>query len=245
MDFKNNKKKQLSDRQGVSLLMVVLIIGVILVATLAISQIVLRQGRVTKGAEISERAYFAAESGVEKAAYQIFKEQTDITTYNLSGNLTNNATYQVNSSDLTVDVKNPDTGQEITQSQPWQVALSAGQAFSLALDINGATYPATLQIDRSGTQPSDLIIHSWLKVGGGDEQVFVIDFPYDLNINSARFYQIRINNRSAGSETYILKPTSPANAKLPIGLYIKAKGVFFSYQRTVEGNFPRWQKFGI
>lgn len=240
-----NKKDQQFNQSGVSLLMIVLIIGVIIVATLAVSQIVLRQGRVTKEVEISEKAYFAAESGVEKAAYQIFKEGLAITSYNLNGTLTNGATYQVSSSDLTVDVKNPETGQDITQTQPWQITLSTGQAFSLALDINGATYPNTLRIERSGSQISELIIRSWLKTGGGEEQIFVIDFPYDLNINSARFYQIRINNRSTGSETYTLRPTSPAGAKLPVGLLIKAKGSFSSYQRTVQGNFPRWQKFGI
>lgn len=78
MEKLNNKIKK---HKGISLLFVLLILGVMLTAVLVISDIMIRQSRIMRNIAISERAYFAAETGVEETLYEINKARTkNITT---------------------------------------------------------------------------------------------------------------------------------------------------------------------
>ncbi len=72
MRFILSEKKGLNEsRRGSALLVALLIMGILLVVTIALSTLIFRESRITKGLLDSGRAYYAAESGVEIALYNL------------------------------------------------------------------------------------------------------------------------------------------------------------------------------
>ncbi|PIR54990.1 hypothetical protein COU74_04620 [Candidatus Peregrinibacteria bacterium CG10_big_fil_rev_8_21_14_0_10_36_19] len=59
------------DQRGTALLVALLVMGVLLAISLALSSLIFREVRVTKNLMSSGRAYYAAESGVEEALYYL------------------------------------------------------------------------------------------------------------------------------------------------------------------------------
>ncbi|MDA2922412.1 hypothetical protein MYX07_04065 [Patescibacteria group bacterium AH-259-L07] len=243
--------------ESLSLILTLLIIGSILTGTVLVGDTIIRHSRTVKGTEVSEIAYFAAESGLEKASYHVQKNYADISTCELSGTLSSGGSYSVASGGVVIDDTDPNDGNTITNTDPWDVTLSADQSFQLDMDIDGAAYPTSLLIDRvGGSEPSDLIIYSCTTIGSWDcsevgtprecsngSQEFNVSFPYNLSPLSASttYYKIRINNNGSANETYRL---TPGNNTLPIGIDISATGTYSDYERRLKTNFPKWQIFG-
>lgn len=245
-----------NDRQAVSLIMVMLIISTLLTAGLSVSDLIIRHARQTKSIEFSDLAYFAAESGVEKVVYKVFKEYCDISTANCqpasgggaTGYLwTNGPEYTINQSDIVAD----------TVSSPWLATVSAGRAVQLSLDLNGATYPSSITVDTdpSGSVTSDMTVWrcttatSAPKIcqtaAGTLSEIFYSTLPATIDSSNVPtyYYKIRINNRGASSETYTLTFSD----SLPIGLKInEAVGQYQGYTRQItfaSPYFPKWQVF--
>ena len=243
-----------SDNSALSLILTLLIISSILTGAVLVGDILIRHSQIIKGTEISEIAYFAAESAMEKAEYGVLKNYEDISTYTLTGTLTDtDVSYALVSVDADASCPNPDgiecDSGDISGSNTWLIRLESNQSFQLNLDIKGAVYPATLTIYRTGTSPSDLLIYECTAqdsppgCSSTASQVFKVSFPYVKSGISVptNYYKIRINNLGDSYERYTLVPSGV----LPIGLDISVKGIYSGYERKIKNNFPKWQKFGI
>lgn len=77
---------QENSKKGVVLLLSVLILAILLAIALGVSTILVSQFRMLQNMEYSVQAFFAADTGIERA---LFEEQS------LSGALPNGASYQV------------------------------------------------------------------------------------------------------------------------------------------------------
>lgn len=237
------------NNSALSLILTLLIISSILTGTVLVGDIIIRHSRTVKGTEISEIAYFAAETAVEKAAYQVLKNYADIFTCAISGTFSGTASYSLSSISITAS------------ANPWPVTLSAGQSFQLDLDINTSDttprYPTGLVITK-GSQPSDLIVYecstsvgSAVCTSGGAPrtpgtctQNFSVEFGNPITISApTNYYKIRINNNGTANETYTLTPSGGSNT-LPTGIDISATGTYSDYERKLKTNFPKWQIFG-
>jgi four helix bundle protein len=226
--------------KAISILFVILIIGAILTSALLVSDILIRHGRVTKGIENSELPFFAAESGIEKVAYQVFKEHCHIgSNCGVSGSLwPNGPTYEVQDDDIQAELT----------AGPWSFSLAPGQSFSLYLDLCGPAYPASLTI--TGEADSDLtIFKEVIATAETSETVYsdlsspiVISIDRDNDDRLIAYYKITIHNRhSTNSQNYSLNWVG----NLPTALKIsQAKGTYKNYQRLIEQVIPRWQKTG-
>ncbi|OGG86673.1 hypothetical protein A3B87_02480 [Candidatus Kuenenbacteria bacterium RIFCSPHIGHO2_02_FULL_39_13] len=64
-------KKQLNRQSGIALVLSVLILANLMMIALVVSDVILRIGKSSQGISQSEIAYFAAETAIEKAIYQI------------------------------------------------------------------------------------------------------------------------------------------------------------------------------
>jgi hypothetical protein len=224
---------------------VILIISALLTAGLAVSDLIIRHSQTIKGTELSEMAYFAAESAIEKVLYKVFKEGCVITNCGVSGYLWSDGPYyKIDNADIVVG----------TVSDSWLATVPAGRSFQLNLDLNGASYPSSITISKSGSNSSDLIVW-WCETTGTTNKVcgsttgqtFYPNFSSQTisNINVPnKYYKIRINNRGAGSETYTFSFTG---ASLPIDLEInEALGRYRGYTRKIKStspHFPRYQAF--
>jgi len=65
--------KNLGEKKGSALLIALLMMGVLMTLTLGISTLVLREIRVTQSIVDANKAYYAAEAGVERALYELSK----------------------------------------------------------------------------------------------------------------------------------------------------------------------------
>ena len=217
--------------KGISLILTILIISTLLSSALIASSFIVRHIKTAKSVELSEMAYYSAESALEKVAYKVFKEYCQIGsggTCGVSGNLSLGPYYEVKAEDVIAN----------TTSSPWSISLDPKKSFSFALDLNGATYPSSITIDRDGDQESDLIIIERAKSGTTWSQIiFTNTFPYTLDVSSAKYYKIRINNRGTEAETYSFS----FSGDLPIGLKINsALGKYLGYQRKIETTIPKY-----
>ncbi len=88
-------KKQLKRQSGIALVLSVLILANLMMIALVVSDVILRIGKSSQGISQSEIAYFAAETAIEKAIYQIEKNK-DASILPATGNLLNvNANWQL------------------------------------------------------------------------------------------------------------------------------------------------------
>ncbi|MEO0076304.1 MAG: four helix bundle protein [candidate division WOR-3 bacterium] len=239
------KASKQRSNQSVSLLLVLLIISTLLMAGLTVGDLVLRHAQATKAIEFSDMAYFAAESGIEKVVYKVFKEYCNISTSAcaVNGTLLNGAQYIINQSDIVVD----------SVSSPWLATVSAGRSLQISLDINGATYPTSITISQNGSSPTDLIFWQCQTETAGSRicktsnpapsQIFYSSLPQTLSLSpSDHYYKIRINNRGSQSETY----SFTFSGSLPIGLKInEAIGKYKGYVRKIRSIFPHYSKWQI
>lgn len=248
--------------QGISLIIVLLVISSILVSTLIIGDILIRHARIVKGVEMSEKSFFAAEAAVEKSLYGILQNYDDVSTFTLSGSI-GSASYEVTS--LDIDDDDPNGGGDIVcvdstcnaggGNNPWEITLSSGEAFQLSVDLNGATYPTSLKIEKTtgGSGDSELVVYECTTDAGPPRvcsstasQANYFTFPQTLTLSpTTKYYWIRINNTDSGSHSYAVKPIVPLTTTLPIGVIINAKGSYLSYERRIEHNYPKWEEFGI
>jgi len=240
-------------KSGISLLLVIVIVGAILAGVLVLADIMIRQTKITQGFDFSEKAFMNAEIAKEKVAYNVNKNFCLVD----NGCATSTDDY---SAVLSVDDKNPNTGKVINNSNPWQIDLqssvSSSASFIIALDLNSQAqiYPNSITISQSTSSSGELIV--WrckTKTTGIKEcnpntvtSTTYVSFPQrvpetgDLNIPDY-YYKLRINNTDTTSTSYILKPSDHS---LPIGVIINSTGIFKDYQRRTKFTLPKWQIFG-
>jgi len=238
--------------EGLSLILTLLIISSILTGTMLVGDVIIRHSQVVQGTEISEKAFFAAETAKEKACYEIFKNYKEITSFTLNGTMSDEETEYLATVEVDTNCPTPGAGCNIgaiTSTNAWSISLDSGESFQLDIDLNGATYPSSIQVSRSGLTASDVIVYECTTsedpriCSSTASQSFSIIFPYTFDISgyAGKYYKLRINNRGDSSETYTLTPTS----ELPVGIEINATGTYSGYERKVKSVVPKWQKYGI
>ncbi|MCX7778907.1 MAG: hypothetical protein N2259_01520 [Patescibacteria group bacterium] len=211
-------------QSGVSLLLVVLILGSLLAAGLMMSEVLVRQGQIVRATSFSELAYYAAESGVERAFYKINQEKVDPLTLTDSDTLPNNSSYLLG----LVNV--------ITNTVPWSVSLSTNQSFQLDLDLNLA-YPASLSVNAS-SPGGEVLLFSWQRSGEIDPLDFVTTVPPLVNyeIRSDRYHRLKICNPNSSDVNFIINAPNP----IPSGFEVEVSGFFKNFQRKIKSFFPKY-----
>jgi len=242
------------EKKAFSLVLVILITTSVLTGVWIVGDILIRHAKVIRASQISDKAYFAAETAVEKAAYDILKDYADVSAYTLAGDLSNGAAYLIDEAEdsdtyIHQDKECPDsTGTECTAGEnlagpwgggnPWDVVLTPGQGLILDIDLEGADYPATLRLDQTAGSAgdSDLVITASNDGGSTWAESFsanfstttcvggTIDSCYDLTIAADTYYKIRIANNSGAVSGAYRLQPTGVGETLPIGVIIRARG---------------------
>lgn len=222
--------KKLKSQPAVSLVLVVLILGSILAAGLMLSETLVRQGQVSRAISLSELAYYAAESGMEAAAYKINKEGANPLTLSVFNSLPNNSFYNLEGKNI------------IYNTAPWQVSLT-NQSFQLDLNLNiayPASLPASLSVNAPPLTNGEVILFSWQRAGGGEID-FINNVPplVTYDINTDRYYQLKIRNPDTSSVTFTINVSSSASP-IPSGFELEISGFFKNFQRKIKTFFPKF-----
>jgi hypothetical protein len=192
--------------KGVSLPMIIGLVTLLMIASLSANETILRAMRSVRGIESSNRAYFAAEAGVEDALYELSPHYPGYQTPTLPNTLVANS-----------DVRKSDFGGSAVWKNQWQVesrakgneATAKGQfyknqklIFSFFRDENSATSaPASNGIDDSAIESGKIVN---LRPGNLE-----ITFSIPLSASGGGG-TIKIDNDEDGS--YNEDPEGPASA---------------------------------
>jgi len=233
-------KKITDNQQGISVLLAIMILSSLMILTIAISDIVLRVGRSTEQIGQSEKAYFAAETAVEKALYEIEKNNT-ISNLDVAMPQTlaqskaswtrvvaQNNTLSILCSSI---VGEPgicvNSSGAITNSNPLHAHLLAGKSFQIDLNFSGMSLPSTLSIAWSG---SGKVIAS-----SATGQSVYTSSPVSLsNLNS----YLRVVNTDNHLIDFELKPSTGSFAA---SIMVTGTGMLSSEKRILQVEKKIWQ----
>lgn len=243
MFYKNNHRKD----KGISLILTILILSSLTVVTFAISDIVLRTGQSARKIGHSEIAYYAAETAVEKALYEIEKQKTirgldgqidnleEITDANWSLSITP----LINLTAQCITVGGQEKGcitssGNITTSNPLTINLNSGSSFQLDLNFQ----------DLLNLEPG-LVENLQISCGNNGEVITLgtngqtpatpCNSPINLNNLDSNLYIIRLVNE----DNFTLKPLGQKN--LPIGISVVGTGNYKDQTRILEMERQNWQ----
>jgi len=238
-----NKDFIKNNQSGITIFISVLVLASVIILALAISDLVLRTSRSSKKIGLSEVAYYAAESSIEKALYQIEKNRT-ISGLSSSGNLSEitAATWDRTVSLITSYATDCDTlgsnegicvetAGTINSSNTLHAKLDAGSSFQLDLDFTGMALPNNLQVSWSGS--GKVVAY------GSGGQLTDNNSPTNLNDLDANLYVFRIDNEDTSLIDFEIAPSSGAD--LPIGFNLTATGDYQDQQRVIETIRNNWQ----
>ncbi len=244
--------KIVKNQQGVSILLSILILSSLTVLTLAMAEVVLRVGKSASQIGDSEVAYYATETALEKALYQIERERTIAGLDGLTGNLENlsGATWSLTVEpldEILVDCDSlNDSGicvgeidETISSRNPLKAKVAAGKSFQLEMDFAGLASDNlnTLHISWTGGNGKLVAI-------GEIDQIIDDHSPVSLNQVSTNHYIIKLINQSSSLKTFEIKPTSTPNPEdeyLPVGIKITATGNYKNQKRVMEVERLNWQ----
>lgn len=235
-------KKVSQNKQGISLILTILILSSLTILTLTISDVVLRTGRSTESIANSEVAYFAAETAVEKALYDV-ETSYSITNLNVSTpqqmsatkatwtrTVIQNNAFSISCATLgnNEGICSNNTAAGLSASNPMYVKLNAGSSFQIDLRYAGLTLPNTMHVTwSSGTAKIILSQDSG--------QTTYTSSPFNTGSTQSN---IRIINTGASLATFQIKP---ANGDLAQSILITGVGNYKNYQRTLELEKRIWQ----
>lgn len=215
-------KKQFLNQAGISVLLAIIVLTSLMVMTVAVFDLVFRAGKSSQEIGQSEVAYYAAETAVEKALYEIEYNR------NVSG-LDN-----VSDSLDTVSGASWERALEpVVAANPWQVDIAPGESFQLELDFedvsNVLNYPSSLTVNWTGN----------LKVVVFDKNnnQSVETSLFTLNNLATNLYTIRVVNESGAMATLILS----SSGDLPMGIRLTGTGSYQGEERVVEVERTNWQ----
>lgn len=256
------------NERGISLLLVLLILGLMLTTTLIIGDIILRQGKVMKKITASQRAYFAAETGIEETLYEINKTKIKNINTELSGcwcgagcdNCQINysgANAQWNLINIMENRKAPavddiwtdNPGDDISTSNRLNIRLQDGESFQLSFDMNGSSYAGSIIRISWDNSKSSQVIAVEGDLGSSidnqseyDESDVTIKIPETGNLQADRFYKLRISNTSGEQVVYEMWPSG--GSFMPMGATIEVSADYKGTERKVESNNHKWQIYG-
>ena len=225
----NNKNK----KRGFSLIVVSIILMTMFAGSLALSVLVLRTTRGVRSMLNSERAYYAAETAAERILYKVNKNYEDITSISLSGS--------INGADYGNDTLNPDLVSSFSQT------LTDGKSLELSFDLNGATYPSSLNIKNLTETGGKVILLAFKKTTHQPDNQEIYTLPASspsfttLYFDWANYYyKIRIINDTGDSAIFQIYPSS---GTFPLGLIISTWGKKGETKRILQTYLYKWQVF--
>jgi len=238
--------------RAISLLMVIITISIILTSILAIAEIAGKSSQNTKNFNISKKIEAAILASQEKALYNINQNYCQVDTENcLAAQVLSDDSQST--STISIDKTEPYTGQttgignNITDSNPWEVVSSPNQIFTFNINLNSnyLIYPDSLTIATDGA--GEVVLWTCPTTGtprvcAGESSAttsVTTTFPqtFDLSQSNINYYKVTINNGSATS-TYTLTPSS--DKPLPVGVTIENIGAYQDYEKTVEIKSAKW-----
>jgi len=233
-----------SDQRAASLLLIILLMGLMLTASIIISETIVRNAKVNKGMEKSEMAYYAASSAAERLAYKINKLNCSVgTNCAESGSLwTNGPTFSATDADITINRSG-------TYASPWSITAPSGKSIVVNLDLNGINYPASITIGHTTSTAYDARITACPKNGSIPQtcdidnatDTLIDSLPYVLSLNMNNYYYyIRMNNLSGIDKIFTFQPPD-GDYSIPSSFQIKAVGQYGDYQRQLNFTVLKWQ----
>ncbi len=248
--FQLNKK----DQNGFSVLLAILIMTSLIITTFALSDVVLRVGRSSRQIGQSEIAYYAAETAVEKALYQIEQNRTVAGLDGETGVLAETgADWEREVKPITSLTIKCGEGEgelhsdeqgicvgvagDIDDSNPLRVQLNSGSSFQLDLNFQAMAYPDNLQVNWTDPEGKCKLV-----VSGNDGHYSYSSSQklYDLGSN---LYTLRLVNDSSSMVTFELVPAT--GASLPIGIKVTGIGKYKGQKRILEVERHNWQIYQV
>ncbi|HPI66964.1 MAG TPA: hypothetical protein PKZ16_00195 [bacterium] len=238
--------KILKNQQGISILLVILILSSLMVLTVALSAIVLRVGRSTRQIGQSEVAFYAAETAIEKGLYEIEKnhsvENLDVATPQTmttsDGQWTRsysvNRLLDVDCDQLSGEGICVDVVGEITASNPLVVKLSPGNSFQIDMNFVGMNLPNNVQIQEVEKDGIGKVI----ALSSDGIQTSSSDSPVNLHDLEDKLYLLRLVNEDTQMITFRVKP---AQGNLPLGIILTGTGIYQQETRIIEIERKTWQ----
>lgn len=251
--MKKNNNNLIKQHEGISLLLVILVLGIMLATVLSASDMILRQGRSTKKITDSERAYFAAEAGIEVSLYEINKARSqDVDTLDdvacWCGVSCNNC--QLSYSGKISQWKVAKIERRTIQTNDFDtVILSPGQSYQLTLDVRGVLYPTKVQFNRTGGSNSCVItLEENIATGVMSQDDPYCNNVFNRNLDNNYYYKFRILNPAVNNETvtYQVKPIGggPQNA-MTTDVVLTVSGEYNGTERIVTATTTKWQLYGL
>jgi len=246
--FQLNKK----DQNGFSVLLAILIMTSLIITTFALSDVVLRVGRSSRQIGQSEIAYYAAETAVEKALYQIEQNKTVAGLDGETGVLTETGaewerevkpitslTVKCGEGGLHSDEQGICVGTvgNIDNGNSLRVQLNSGSSFQLDLNFQAMAYPDNLQVNWTDPEGKCKLV---VLGNDGHYSHFSSQMLYDLGSN---LYTLRLVNDSSSMVTFELVPAT--GASLPIGIKVTGIGKYKGQKRILEVERHNWQIYQV
>lgn len=230
--------------RAASLLLVIFLMGIMLTASITISETIVRNAKVNKGMEMSEMAYYAASSAAERMVYKINKLNCSVGANCVeSGSLwTSGPTFSAVDADITINRSG-------TYASPWSISAPSGKSIVVNLDLNGVNYPASITIGHTTSTAYEAHITVCPKKGSIPQtcdidnatDTLIDSLPHTFSLDMANYYYyIRINNLSGIDKTFTFQPPD-GDYSIPSGFQIKTVGQYSGYRRQLNFTALKWQ----
>ena len=210
----------MKNQQGVTVFIALLILSSMVVLAMAISDLVVRTSQSSKKIGLSEIAYHAAETCIEKALYQIEKN-SDVSGLNgSSGELDNidGAIWKLSLEPVYLD-------------DPYEIELQANETYQLELnfqdDNNDLGYPNALTINWTGgpTTAKGVVLSN-------DGTQTSYSTPFNLNNISTNLYILRVSNIKGSAININL--LAGVNGNIPVGITLTCTGEYKGQRRILD-----------
>lgn len=250
MEYLQKRSKEV---RGIALLLTVILLGSLIIITTSAAGLIFSLGQTVRNIGESERAYYAAEAGIENGLYLVEKQTATVDQLNnSSGSLSTGGawtrtayvTYSVPLNHPNVEATTP--LQPISKNNALRVTLGSNQSFQMDLNIIGATvsYPLHLRVTWSGGGATRLI--EFTNTGQVPSQIIGTNqkIPSTGNLDPTANLRFRLINESGNTIVYSISPDpSEVDLSLPMGLVIRSKGVSGSQERVLEVERKAWMVF--
>lgn len=244
MDLNEKKLKKFKSTEGSVLLMSIVILSGIITAASSFAIITMSNLNQAVLIDNSSRAFYAAESGIEDALYEIRKNRTEIEDIALSGVLSNSSIWSRNilndAQQIIFDIDENDF--EYVDLYDPDSSLSA---------LDDPIKSIKLSWTGDGTEWIEVQIISWTKNKGEiqtpTEQIFsAVSNPAIVNLENSNniLYRIRIKAIYSGVEDMVVTVYSGLNASgsqvnIPGFLTIYSNGSFSRAMQSISARMPQ------
>lgn len=247
--MKKKIEKRQKEAQGIALLLTVILLGTLIIITTSATSLIFALGQTVRGIGDSEKAYYAAETGIEQGLYLVEKQNVTLDALAGSGVLSTTgatwtrtafATYKIPQNHPSVTAASPTA--DISDANPLLVTLNANESFQMDLNLvsTSITYSQHLRINWAGAGATKLIQSD----ASGQTTSSILNnqkIPAIGNIDPIANLRFRLINESGSTIQYMFSP-GPSGT-LPMGLVISSIGISNNQERRIEVERKAWLVF--